>query len=274
MPPTTNKLQIPTTIHLGLWDINILTKKWTANVPNQTYTLGCLCLLNNGCDNTRSYQPDISKCNKYNIINFASQNSNLIGNIDSIDTDDISNKDVLSDVQTIIYDITYSTKTRNELTTILESINNFLYYNDDSIKNELQNNSTYKTKFNTISTKCNKLVNDYNTQLKNYTQQVTKLTNNIYTQQQTAAALKKKINIALKVLNTNGNRLQAMTKNLATYRAQNAQHDQDRVAIGLPYLNPFFTMSNRNYVIMMLVFIVVLIIVIFVYAFVVGRTSM
>lgn len=153
-------------------------------------------------------------------------------------------------------------ETRQTYATYLNRIYNLITQSKSQIESALKQ---YKDKYN-------ENLKSSETQLQQHQDKQTQLTNSIYTQHQNASALQKKIKLAMKVLNANGNRLQAMTKKLATYRAQNAQHDQDRVAIGLPYLKPFFTMSNRNYIIMMLVFIVVLIIVIFVYAFV-GRTS-
>jgi len=123
------------------------------------------------------------------------------------------------------------------------------------------------------SAKFIKTLKEGNANIKSATDGLTESHSQIERHGTTVSSLQKKIQLALKVLNGEGNRLQSLTKNLATYRAQNAQQDQDRVPIGLPYLNPFFTMSNRNYVIMMLVFIVLLVIGIFVYAFVGWRST-
>ena len=87
---------------------------------------------------------------------------------------------------------------------------------------------------------------------------------------QTVTALQKKINLAYQVLQAEGNKLHELTHNYANARAQTEQNRHNRVAIGFPYMDPMFTMSQRNYVIMMLCFIVMLVIGILVYAFV-GR---
>ena len=45
------------------------------------------------------------------------------------------------------------------------------------------------------------------------------------------------------------------------------EKDKSRVTIGLPYLPPFFTMSSRNFLIMMIILKFILIVIICVYAF-------
>ena len=87
---------------------------------------------------------------------------------------------------------------------------------------------------------------------------------------QTITALQKKIDLAYQVLQAEGNKLHELTHNYANTRAQTEQSRHNRVAIGFPYMDPMFTMSQRNYVIMMLCFIVMLVIGILVYAFI-GR---
>ena len=87
---------------------------------------------------------------------------------------------------------------------------------------------------------------------------------------QTVTALQKKIDLAYQVLQAEGNKLHELTHNYANARAQTEQNRHNRVAIGFPYMDPMFTMSQRNYVIMMLCFIVMLVVGILVYAFV-GR---
>jgi len=95
----------------------------------------------------------------------------------------------------------------------------------------------------------------------------------VATNHKTVTALQQKIDLAYKVLHAEGNKLRDLTQNYANSRAQTDQSQRNRVAIGIPYLNPFFTMSQRNYVIMMLCFIVMLVVGILVYAFI-GRTRL
>lgn len=96
------------------------------------------------------------------------------------------------------------------------------------------------------------------------------LNDTIVNNYQTVTALQKKIDLAYQVLQAEGKKLHELTHSYANARAQTEQSRHNRVAIGFPYMDPMFTMSQRNYVIMMLCFIVMLVIGILVYAFV-GR---
>lgn len=96
------------------------------------------------------------------------------------------------------------------------------------------------------------------------------LNDTIVNNYKTITALQKKIDLAYQVLQAEGNKLHELTHSYANARAQTEQNRHNRVAIGFPYMDPMFTMSQRNYVIMMLCFIVMLVVGILVYAFV-GR---
>ena len=265
-------LAVPSTVYLGLYQYDLATGGDTLQ-PNQVGTQMQTCL------------GDSTKCNAFDdlqnyakIINFNKSRTNEvitdnILEIEQLMTMICTNKnssavtkavcgESQNEIKQALSSLKQSVNTRAQLATIVSSVQK----NIESIKPELL--TTLKTNAKTYQ----QSFKDYNT---NIVQASTKLTNYaaaIQKNSKTIGGLQQKIQLALKVLNGEGNRLQSLTKNLATYRAQNAQHDQDRVPIGLPYLNPFFTMSNRNYVIMMLVFIVLLVIGIFVYAFV-GRRS-
>ena len=254
-------------IELGFHSIDLKSRTFQSASSTQEI-LGCICALSNMCDTEYPNISDLNKCKKYDIINFSSGtlDNEMLTNISEIQIDKSTqnyeyNEKTLQKIKSII---NASHSTREVFKTILVEIKNIVEDKNlqKMIKDELlEDSKKYKTTLET-----------YNTNFKKKQDAQVNLATNLKAQQGISKALLKKIQLAMTVLNVNGNRLQQMTKNLATYRAQNAQHDQDRVAIGLPYLSPFFTMSNRNYVIMMLVFIVVLVIVIFVYAFA-GRTS-
>lgn len=99
------------------------------------------------------------------------------------------------------------------------------------------------------------------------------LNTKVVTNHNTVTALQKKIDLAYQVLQAEGNKLRDLTQNYANSKAQTDQSHRHRVAIGIPYLKPFFTMSQRNFVIMMMCFIIMLVVGILVYAFV-GRTML
>ena len=80
-------------------------------------------------------------------------------------------------------------------------------------------------------------------------------------------ALKEKIHVATEVLHTATGKLSNLSSSFNTLEQQNGLQYQDKVQVGIPYLPPFFTLSNRNYVIMMVCINVLLLIGIIVYAF-------
>lgn len=80
-------------------------------------------------------------------------------------------------------------------------------------------------------------------------------------------ALKQKIHVATEVLHTATGKLSHLSSSFNTLEQQNGLQYQDKVQVGIPYLPPFFTLSNRNYVIMMVCINVLLLIAIVVYAF-------
>ena len=83
-------------------------------------------------------------------------------------------------------------------------------------------------------------------------------------------ALKDKVRVATEVLHEATGKLSGMGTSFNTLEQQNGLQYKDRVPVGIPYLPPFFTLSNRNYVIMMVCINVLLLVGIIVYAFV-GR---
>lgn len=83
-------------------------------------------------------------------------------------------------------------------------------------------------------------------------------------------ALKDKVRVATEVLHSATGKLGTMGASFNTLEQQNGLQYKDRVPVGIPYLPPFFTLSNRNFVIMMVCINVLLLLGIIVYAFV-GR---
>ena len=83
-------------------------------------------------------------------------------------------------------------------------------------------------------------------------------------------ALKDKVRVATEVLHNATGKLGTMGASFNTLEQQNGLQYKDRVPVGIPYLPPFFTLSNRNFVIMMVCINVLLLVGIIAYAFV-GR---
>lgn len=285
MPEEIQKVHVPSIVYLGTYQYDLSTEQDELQ-ENATCQQMLNCLSDSStCDSFDKLQNytnvinfnDDATVNALNINkpatradnNFASKPTyyeveNSLEYINSY-CESSNNKSTQKDnicknVKQILQQIYYGENTRSQMQFVAETVSNHVY--TSGVQSNLKD---YSKSFKQNITDSNKKINTYNTQLINYA-------NQLYKNSKTIGGLQQKIKLAMKVLNGEGNRLQSLTKNLATYRAQNAQHDQDRVPIGLPYLNPFFTMSNRNYVIMMLVFIVLLVIGIFVYAFV-GRRS-
>ena len=83
-------------------------------------------------------------------------------------------------------------------------------------------------------------------------------------------ALKDKVRVATEVLHEATGKLGGMGASFNTLEQQNGLQYKDRVPVGIPYFPPFFTLSNRNFVVMMVCINVLLLVGIIVYAFV-GR---
>lgn len=130
----------------------------------------------------------------------------------------------------------------------------------ESVADVIQRGISY---YNTERTEFNNIIHSIVTANKT-------LNDAIVNNYKTITALQKKIDLAYQVLQAEGNKLHELTHSYANARAQTEQNRHNRVAIGFPYMDPMFTMSQRNYVIMMLCFIVMLVVGILVYAFV-GR---
>jgi hypothetical protein len=85
-------------------------------------------------------------------------------------------------------------------------------------------------------------------------------------------ALKDKVRVGHELLNAAADKLHSLGDRFNTLRQQNGLQYEDKVAVGLPYFPPFFKVSNRNYVVMMVCVNVLMLVGILVYAFY-GRTE-
>lgn len=73
--------------------------------------------------------------------------------------------------------------------------------------------------------------------------------------------LRKKIKLAHELLNAQANKLKTFGQSFTSLQAQYKKRHKDRVSFGLPYFKPFYTMSSRQYFVLMVVLNVVLIVV-------------
>ena len=125
-----------------------------------------------------------------------------------------------------------------------------------------------------ILAKLNGLNTAYNSKRDIYTEELETQIANITTQQSIFSdntkqiqQLQKKIRLAHDLLNAQATKLKTFGESLNSLQAQYKERGMGRVTIGIPYLPPFFIMSSRNFLIMMICLKLILIVVIFVYGF-------
>ena len=85
--------------------------------------------------------------------------------------------------------------------------------------------------------------------------------------QETIRQQKKKIRLAHKLLNAQADKLKTFGQQFTSLQTQYKERHLDRVSFGLPYLKPIYTMSSRQFFVLMVVLNVVLVVVIGLYGF-------
>jgi hypothetical protein len=80
-------------------------------------------------------------------------------------------------------------------------------------------------------------------------------------------SLQSRIRLAHELLNAQATKLKTIGSAFADLRAQTSEKHLDRVAFRFPYAQPFYTMSSRNYMLLLLCFNICLVVVILVYGF-------
>ena len=85
--------------------------------------------------------------------------------------------------------------------------------------------------------------------------------------QETIRQQKKKIRLAHKLLNAQADKLKTFGQQFTSLQTQYKERHLDRVSFGLPYLKPIYTMSSRQFFVLMVVLNIVLVVVIGVYGF-------
>lgn len=79
--------------------------------------------------------------------------------------------------------------------------------------------------------------------------------------------LQKKIRLSHKLLNAQAEKLKTFGQSFTSLQAQYKERHLDRVSIGIPYLKPFYTMSSRQFFVLMVVLNIVVVIIIGLYGF-------
>lgn len=85
--------------------------------------------------------------------------------------------------------------------------------------------------------------------------------------QETIRQQQKKIRLAHKLLNAQADKLKTFGQQFTSLQTQYKERHLDRVSFGLPYLKPIYTMSSRQFFVLMVVLNIVLVVVIGVYGF-------
>lgn len=176
-------------------------------------------------------------------------------------------------VKDIFVQVDYSNETYNDDN--VESTSKYYkseYSSECKICQQIRD--TLDTHKSEIFAKLNGLNTAYNTKHKKHTDELDTQIANITTQQSIFSdntkqiqQLQKKIRLAHDLLNAQATKLKTFGESLNSLQAQYKERGVDRVVIGIPYFPPFFTMSSRNFLIMMICLMLILIVVIFVYGF-------
>ena len=115
---------------------------------------------------------------------------------------------------------------------------------------------------------------EYNTKKKKYSTELQKLINTIQEKQtifqansRQIQALQKRINVAKSLLEAQADKLKTFSNQFNTFKAQNKQRNKNSVALKLPYMSPFYTMTAKQYLLMMIALVITMIIIILFYGF-------
>lgn len=123
------------------------------------------------------------------------------------------------------------------------------------------------------------LTDAYNSQRSENSQTLDTLIHKLTTQQARFNAntediqqLQKKIKLAHKLLNAQADKLKTFGQSFTSLQVQYQKRHKDRVSFGLPYFKPIYTMSSRQYFVLMVVLNVVLIVVMVMFGLYTGKT--
>lgn len=117
-------------------------------------------------------------------------------------------------------------------------------------------NEAYNSKRTAYSTDLDTLIEDINAKKTQFE-----------ANQETIRQQQKKIRLAHKLLNAQADKLKTFGQQFTSLQTQYKERHLDRVSFGLPYLKPIYTMSSRQFFVLMVVLNIVLVVVIGVYGF-------
>lgn len=125
-----------------------------------------------------------------------------------------------------------------------------------------------------IQNSLNGLQDAYNSQNETYSSTLDTLISKINTQRNVFLAntseirqLQKKIRLSNQLLNAQADKIKTFGHHFTSLQAQYKEREMDRVAIGVPYLKPFYTMTSRHFFLMMVVLNIVMVAIICIYGF-------
>lgn len=142
-----------------------------------------------------------------------------------------------------------------------------------AIKNAIANDKA-KTSDDTITAKLDTLSLGFKTKYQENKTKLEQMTNTLQDQQRLFNSntseiqqLQKKIRLSHKLLNAQAEKLKTFGQSFTSLQAQYKERHLDRVSIGIPYLKPFYTMSSRQFFVLMVVLNIGIVIIIGLYGF-------
>jgi hypothetical protein len=121
---------------------------------------------------------------------------------------------------------------------------------------DMKFNPTYDTKYNASQTAILQRISDIETKQQQFELNRKKI-----------SSLQSRIRLAHELLNAQATKLKLIGSTFSNLKAQTSEKHLDRVALRFPYAQPFYTMSSRNYMLLIICFNVCLVVVILVYGF-------
>lgn len=127
--------------------------------------------------------------------------------------------------------------------------------------------SEQKILFENFFNEYNALANKESATIENMINQIQTKQSVFNTQSKQIVNLKKKIEIAHTLLDAQADKLKAFNSQISNLKAQNQQRTQKGVALKLPFMGPIYTVTSKNYLILMIILNIVLCAIIVVYGF-------
>jgi hypothetical protein len=143
----------------------------------------------------------------------------------------------------------------------------------NSIQKAIQNDKastgedTISAKLGTLSLGFTSKYQENKTQLENLSTTLNTQKSLFYSNTSKIQQLQKKIRLSHKLLNAQADKLKTYGQSFTSLQAQYKERNLNRVSIGIPYLKPFYTMSSRQFFVLMAVLNLIVVIIIGLYGF-------